>query len=129
MDKRKHRIFVVEDEVLIAFEMCDVLEDLGFEIVGPSVRLKDAEEQARTEQIDAAFLDVNLGGGDTSKPVAQILRDRGIPFVFITAYDRDEITFILPDERVVRKPITGGKLHETLRSVLPGLETQSEAGL
>ena len=109
--------------------MCDVLEDLGFDIVGPSVRLTDAEERARTEQIDAAFLDVNLGGGDTSKPVAQILRDRGIPFVFITAYDRDEITFILPDERVVRKPITGGKLHETLRSVLPGLETQSEAGL
>lgn len=129
MKSIKDKIFVLEDEVLIAFEMCDILEDLGFEIVGPSVHLQDAEHRARNDQIDAAFLDVNLGGGDTSKPVAEILRDRGVPFVFITAYDRNEITFVLPDERVVRKPITSGKLLETLQSVLPDREIKDERAL
>ncbi|MDG6078975.1 response regulator [Erythrobacter litoralis] len=127
MPSRKEKIFVVEDEVLIAFEMCDMLEDLGFEIVGPSVHLQDAEARAKSDEMDAAFLDVNLGGGDTSKPVAEVLRERGVPFVFITAYDRDEITFVLPNEKIVRKPITNGKLYETLQAVLPDVELKSSA--
>lgn len=116
------RIFVVEDEVLIAFEMTDVLEDLGFEVVGPSVHLEDAKEKARQGEIDVAFLDVNLGQGKTSKPVVDILRDRGIPYVFITAYDAHQISFLGPDDRVVRKPVTRGKLLETLRTIYPALE-------
>ena len=41
------KIFIVEDEVLVAFEMTDTLEDMGFEVVGPSVHLEDAKERAR----------------------------------------------------------------------------------
>ena len=111
------RIFIVEDEVVVAFEMTDTLEDLGFEVVGPSVHLEDAKEKAREQEIDVAFLDVNLGRGQTSRPVADILRDRGIPFVYITAYDRDQITFVTEDDVVVKKPISGGKLLGALRSM------------
>ena len=118
----KPKIFIVEDEFLIAFEMSDVLEDLGFEVVGPSVHLQEALETVEREDMDAALLDVNLGGGETSKPVADRLRERDVPFVYITAYDRNEITFLLPDDQVVRKPITGGVLLDTLRSILPDLE-------
>ena len=121
MSEQKDKIFVVEDEILIASEMSGALEDLGFEVVGPCVHLREAAERARCEEIDAAFLDVHLGGSEDTEEVAQILRQRDVPFVFITAYDREEITFVLPDERVIRKPVYGGKLHETLRSVLPDL--------
>lgn len=113
------RVFVVEDEVLVAFEMTDTLEDMGFEVVGPSVHLAEAERTARIEAIDVAFLDVNLGKGETSEPIARILRDRDIPFVFITAYDRDQIAFAEDKDRVVRKPVSGKDLLDTLRSVLP----------
>ena len=109
------RIFIVEDEVVVAFEMTDTLEDLGFEVVGPSVHLEDAKEKAREGEIDVAFLDVNLGRGQTSKPVANILRERGIPFVYITAYDRDQVTFVTEEDVVVKKPISGGKLLSALR--------------
>ena len=122
MADKLQRIFVVEDEFLIAFEMSDVLEDLGFEVVGPSVHLDEALIAAEDEKIDAALLDVNLGGGKTSKPVADVLRDRGVPFVFITAYSANEITFLLPDDRIVRKPITSGVLLDTLRDLLPDRE-------
>ena len=122
-DKASPRIFVVEDEALVAFEMTDLLEELGFTIVGPSLRLQDAMDLAEREEIDAAFLDVNLGRGETSQPVVEVLRARKVPYAFITAYDASQVTFRLPDDTILRKPVTGEKMLATLRSVLPSLET------
>lgn len=123
MTKTPQNIFIVEDEVVVAFEMTDILEDIGFNVIGPSIHLEDAKVKAREGDIDIAFLDVNLGRGKTSKPVADILRERGIPFVYITAYDADQISFLMPDDRVVKKPVSSQKLMETLRRVYPNLET------
>lgn len=122
MTDRPQRVFIVEDEVMVAFEMTDTLEDLGFEVVGPSVHLEDAKEKAREDEIDVAFLDVNLGADKTSKPVAEILRERDIPFVYITAYDRAQITFLTDDDRVVKKPVSTSKLLSALRTYWPKLE-------
>ena len=119
------RIFIVEDEVLIAFEMSDILEDLGFEVVGPSVHIKDAVATAKEAEIDAAFLDVNLGGGMTSEEVAGILRERGIPFMFVTAYDAHQIEFRTSDDRVIRKPVTSAEVLNALRDFMP--DTENEA--
>lgn len=116
------RIFIVEDEFLVAFEMADLLEELGFDVVGPSIHLEDAKEKAETAEIDAAFLDVNLGEGKTSKPVADILRARKVPFVFVTAYDRHEISFLMSDDQVLKKPVTSDRLLTTLRKAFPKLE-------
>ena len=119
MTKQPQRIFIVEDEVLVAFEMSDTLEELGFEVVGPSLHLEDAEVRAKNSEIDIALLDVNMGSNKTTKPVAEILRERGIPFVFITAYDSAQITFLLPGERVLRKPVNSQSLIDALRQVWP----------
>ena len=119
------RIFIVEDEVLIAFEMSDILEDLGFEVVGPSVHVEDAVETAKEAKIDAAFLDVNLGGGMTSEEVARVLRERGIPFMFVTAYDAHQIEFRTSDDRVMRKPVTSAEVLNALRDFMP--DTENEA--
>ena len=108
------RVFIVEDEAMVAFEMVDLLEDMGFEIVGPSIHLEDAEQVAVAQEFDIAFLDVNLGSGQTSQPIAQTLRERNIPFVFITAYDRDQIDFLKPEDIVVKKPLSGDNLAKTL---------------
>ena len=120
-------IFIVEDEVFVAFEMNDILEELGFKVVGPALNAEDAQKLARTAEIDAALLDVNLGGGKTSEPTAEILRQRGVPFVFVTAYTPDQITFRLSDDRVLEKPVTSAKVYETLKAVLPDLEVGSDA--
>lgn len=119
MTKQPQRIFIVEDEVLVAFEMSDTLEELGFEVVGPSLHLEDAEVRAKNSEIDIALLDVNMGSNKTTKPVAEILRERGIPFVFITAYDSAQITFLLPGERVLRKPVNSQSLIDAIRQVWP----------
>ena len=120
-------IFVVEDEVFVAYEMHDILEELGFQVVGPALNAEDAQKLARTARIDAAFLDVNLGGGKTSEPTAQILRERGVPFVFVTAYTADQITFRTSEDVVLEKPVTTRKIFETLQKVIPELEIDAEA--
>ena len=108
----------MEDEVLVAFEMSDTLEDMGFEVVGPSVHLDEAKAQAKTADFDVAFLDVNLGKGRTSEPIAKILKERSIPFVYITAYDREQIAFIDSQDKLVKKPVSGKQLLNVLKNIL-----------
>jgi CheY-like chemotaxis protein len=115
MNDSPTRIFVVEDEPIVAFEMCDTLEDLGIEVVGPSIHLEHAQQLAREGEIDAALLDVNLGKGQTSQSVAEILKQRGIPYAFITAYDASQVDFIRPEDFVIEKPVTGRVILDTLR--------------
>lgn len=79
------RVLVVEDEMTIALLIEDTLLELGAEVVGPASRLDAALRLAGEGSIDAAILDVNIRGGN-SYPVADILVERGIPFVFCSGY-------------------------------------------
>ena len=122
MSSNLQSVFIVEDEVLVALEMADMLEEFGFTVIGPAVHQEQAIELAREEQIDAAFLDVNLNQGKTSEPVAMILRERGVPFIFVTAYTENQVTFRTSDELVLRKPITSSDLLAALRKFHPDYE-------
>lgn len=86
----KRSILVVEDEALIAMLLCDMLAELDCRVVGPLGRLEQAIEATRREEFDAAILDVNLNG-EVVYPVAETLRDRGIPFAFATGYDGGDL--------------------------------------
>ena len=79
------RVLVVEDEALIASFIEDFLLDLGCEVIGPAMHMKDAIQLAREAAIDGATLDVNIVG-EKVYPVADILTERGIPYVFMTGY-------------------------------------------
>lgn len=79
------RILVVEDEMTIALLIEDMLLDLGHEVAGLAMRLPQALHLARTAEIDFAILDINLDGC-LSFPVAELLRERGIPFIFASGY-------------------------------------------
>ena len=79
------KVLVVEDEVIIAMVIEDTLLELGVEIVGPVESLDAALRLAREASIDAAVLDVNIRGGN-SYPVADVLDERGIPFVLCSGH-------------------------------------------
>ncbi|WP_201839161.1 response regulator [Microvirga zambiensis] len=84
-DTPGRRILLVEDETMIAMLVEDMLEDLGHELVRVATRLEDAVAAAGNEAIDLAILDLNLGGVLTY-PAADVLAERGIPFIFATGY-------------------------------------------
>jgi CheY-like chemotaxis protein len=79
------RVLVVEDEALVAFALEEMLCDFGYEVVGPAPNVQSALKLVGAEKIDAAILDVNLGG-ETVDPVAAALAGGGVPFVFTTGY-------------------------------------------
>lgn len=84
---RDRRILVVEDEYLIAMSLQDALEEAGSVVVGPVPSVDKALKQIEAEpHIDAAVLDVNLGGV-LAFAVADMLIAKNIPFVFTSGYE------------------------------------------
>ena len=81
------RILIVEDEAIVAFVAEDAITDAGGIVVGPVSRLSDGLEIAQSEDFDAAVLDINLRG-EKVFPLADLLRDKGVPFVFTTGYEQ-----------------------------------------
>lgn len=80
------RVLLVEDDHLIALVATDLMEDHGITVVGPVATLQQAMSCVRTEALDAAVLDVNLGA-DTSFAAAGLLKERGIPLFYTTAHN------------------------------------------
>jgi CheY-like chemotaxis protein len=110
---RSLRILLVEDESLLAMTLEDILEDLGHRLVGVASRIAKALHLARTAELDFAILDVNIDG-QLSYPVAEILRARGIPFVFTTGYGAQGIDPGFRDAPVLAKPFTRAEIMQAL---------------
>ncbi len=79
------RVLVVEDELLVALNLETVLMEAGCEVIGPIGSLQAAMEVSESEAPDLAILDINLRGEEVY-PVAERLRDRGVPLIFCSGY-------------------------------------------
>jgi CheY-like chemotaxis protein len=79
-------VLVVEDNLLLAEVTKILLEDSGCRVVGPAGWLQRGLELAQAEPLDGAVLDINLHG-EMSFAIAEVLRARGVPFVFVTGYE------------------------------------------
>lgn len=103
-ERAEKRVFIVEDETLVLFNLQDILGELGWTLVGQAMSLTQAEKLASSvEQPDAAILDVNLGGQKVFS-AATILAGRGVPIVFATGYGRDGLPPEWQDRPVIVKP-------------------------
>lgn len=104
--RKRHRILVAEDEYVTAADLADSLERLGIEVSGPVASVAEALTLLANigDRLDAAVLDVNLGN-ERVYPVADLLRVRGIPFVFTTGYDASVIPAAYADVPRHEKPI------------------------
>ncbi|HEY6916844.1 MAG TPA: response regulator [Allosphingosinicella sp.] len=122
MADRKYRILVVEDEMLVAMNIEDMLLDLGHEIAGVASRLDPALTLAREADIDLAMLDVNLAG-DLSFPVADILETRGIPYLFATGYGRKGVKDEYGGVPVLQKPFRARDLEEAIGTLAASRKT------
>lgn len=114
------RVLVLEDETLVSMMVEDMLLDLGCEVVGPFAKLDAALAFVAGGEgaIDAALLDVNLGGV-RSFPVAEALAGKGVPFVFTTGYDESGLPEVWRGRPTLRKPFMLGEMADALRKALP----------
>jgi DNA-binding NtrC family response regulator len=114
---RKCRVLIVEDEAAISILMEDMLVDLGVEIGGSASRLDPALQLAREADLDAAIVDINIGGVQ-SYPVADLLRSRGIPVIFATGYGSSVLPERFKSCRILNKPFDQHRFSEALHTAL-----------
>lgn len=76
-------VLLVEDELIIGFGLAEALISLGYRVVGPVPDLAAALVHARAAGLAGAVIDVQLGR-DEAYPIADLLRARGVPFLFTT---------------------------------------------
>ena len=115
------RVLVVEDEVLVAWLLEEMLAELECKVVGPAVRVSQALAMVGTEAIDLAILDVNLNG-EKSYAVADALAARRVPFVFSTDYAADSMPDKYRSSLILQKPYSQSDLSAALTRLLAPAE-------
>ncbi len=111
------KVLIVEDETLISMLFEDILAELDCQVVGPALNLKQAIELARTAEMDAAVLDVNLGG-EPIFPVAEILAQRGVPLVFSSGYGATGLPVRWQSQPTLPKPFTSDEVAAVLQRLV-----------
>ncbi|MDQ0466378.1 CheY-like chemotaxis protein [Caulobacter ginsengisoli] len=111
------RILVVEDEMMVALLLEDMLADLGCLVVGSVVCVEDALAMIDILFLDAAVLDVNLGG-QMSYPIADALIAAGVPFIFSTGYAANRLQEGYRTLPMLQKPYHRSELADALAAIL-----------
>jgi DNA-binding response OmpR family regulator len=107
------RVLIVEDRYLIASELAHEVDRLGGSVLGPAKDLASAADIVAREDVQIALLDVNVDG-EMIFPLAEALADRGVPFIFITGYDREGLPAAWQERPQLRKPVDHRRLSEQL---------------
>ena len=97
------RALVVEDEALIGMSMCDDLNELGWQPVGPCANHADAAQAAMSETFDVALVDVNLNN-EMSYPLVERLVELNVPTALVTAYSEAGIPDRFKTLLLMKKP-------------------------
>ena len=114
--RRATKALVVEDEYLVAMDVERQLRSLGFEVVGPVTRVGEASRLAAEEDgLAIGVLDISLRNHE-SWPVARTLRDRGVPFFFLTGRLKRDLNLPsdLAQTEVCFKPLDPDQLHDVI---------------
>lgn len=112
------RILVVEDEIVVAMLIEEVLMMAGYLIVGPVAKLETALQLARSEPLDGAVLDITIRGGQVF-PVADVLRERGIPFLLSSGYGDWALPEAFRGQTRLQKPFTSTELETAVEALCP----------
>lgn len=116
-------VLIVEDEMLLALDLEDILVEAGYRVVGNAVDMHQAVAtcEAHGDRIDIAVMDVHLARGTSGVETARILRQRwDIPSLFVSG-NLDDKTRALAEEWApvgfVGKPFSERAVLDVLASV------------
>lgn len=102
--------------MLVSMLVEDMLTEFGCDIVGPAPDLDQALTLANDAELDAAILDVNVGGRQIF-PVADQLKARGIPYAFASGYGEAGLVEAHRGAPVLQKPFRQGDLERVLKEL------------
>lgn len=108
------KVLLCEDEAIVALDLKFMLEDLGFDVIGPFADMKSAKGSLDTSLPDIAVLDVNLRDGQVF-PLADMLMKEGVQLIFHSGHVNSlEISRRYPGAETCMKPVDPAKLKNAL---------------
>jgi DNA-binding response OmpR family regulator len=122
---KNSRVLVVEDEWLIADEVCHQLLKAGYRVVGPVPSVREALSFIDDDEVDAALLDYRLNDED-SHQIAEELAAHDIPFAFLTGLDPKEIEYCRKHP-CLQKPISTEILLRMVDALLEKRESRTSS--
>ena len=113
------KILVVEDEFIIALDLSETVQDLGYQLEGPFEGNEEAIEAIEDDGLpDAAILDVFTADGEIY-PLADRLVEAGVPIVFHSGHvTPDEVRARYPDAVACAKPCPPDRLIDALQEAV-----------
>lgn len=112
------RILVAEDELIVAFDLCDTVAEAGFEVEGPHSGISSAMLAFQKEKPDLAILDISLDDGSVF-PLARKLEEEDIPIIFHSGrHTRQEVEDHFPKAVTLLKPCPPADVLSAVSKVL-----------
>ncbi|MBF5090108.1 response regulator [Novosphingobium sp. NBM11] len=110
-------ILCLEDDALVGGVLCDLMRDLGHDVVYCTTGHEALHQLSESRGFDVLVTDIHLRGGVDSRSVVQLARESGarLPVIYITG--DMSVQDIAPGDQILRKPCTLGKLDAALSSV------------
>ncbi|HEV7439406.1 MAG TPA: response regulator [Methylobacterium sp.] len=112
-------VLVVEDQYFLAGDIARALAAVGAEVVGPVPDLDRGLALSRSQDLDAAVLDINLRGEDVYRLAEELMR-KDVPIVFTTGVDSTVLPAAFVQVPRLEKPIQLSDLIRTLSDLLTG---------
>ena len=114
-----YRVMILEDDPFIALDMEGVMEDAGFDVVGPVASAPEALKLiTECDKPDCALLDFYVTGG-TSEFVARELAKEGVPFMFLTGNAEDARQALSDHDLLIRsKPVQTERIVKDVTNLL-----------
>lgn len=113
------QVLLVEDNMIIAMDTEDMLQQLGAQAVTTASSVAMALDMIAKQRPDFALLDIKLGM-KTSFEIAELLTEMGVPFAFTSGYG-DQMKLPAPFDRIskLHKPYSIDDLRDLIGRI-PG---------
>ena len=87
----KRRVLIVEDETLVGMGLKKDLERLGHTVVSQASTADQARREFADKQPDIVLMDIRLDGADGIELAAELLKQRRVPMIILSAYSEQQL--------------------------------------
>lgn len=123
------KIVVAEDEAIIRMDLCELLQEEGYEVVAECGRGDEAVRLVRELRPDVALLDIKMPGLDGISAAREISADRLAAVVLVTAFSQRELIEEAGDAGVHGYVVKPFERHDLVPAIEVGLSRFRAEGL